>query len=149
MVLRMNKVAIGVFALAVAGGGGYVMTAAVNAPNVSDATPTPEAAPLVEVAIPVSFTEQQAMGQIAFEANCVVCHGVNAAGRDGVAPPLVHKIYEPSHHGDEAFQRAVALGVQAHHWPFGNMAAIEGLTRADVATIVSYIRALQVENGIN
>ena len=64
-------------------------------------------------------------------------------------PLLVHKIYEPSHHGDEAFQRAVALGVQAHHWPFGNMAAIEGLTRADVATIISYIRALQVENGIN
>jgi mono/diheme cytochrome c family protein len=145
----MNKVAIGVFALVLAGGGAYVMTVGVDAPSISEATPIAEAAPLVEVAIPATFTEQQAMGQIAFEANCAACHGVNAVGRDGVAPPLVHKIYEPSHHGDEAFQRAVALGVQAHHWPFGNMAAIEGLTRADVATIVSYIRSLQVENGIN
>ncbi|WP_055686788.1 cytochrome c [Loktanella sp. 5RATIMAR09] len=145
----MNKVAIGVFALVVAGGGAYVMTVGADAPNVSGATPPTVAALLVEVAIPATFTEQQAMGQIAFEASCAACHGVNAAGRDGIAPPLVHKIYEPSHHGDEAFQRAVALGVQAHHWPFGNMAAVEGLTRADVATIVSYIRALQVENGIN
>ncbi|WP_342069984.1 c-type cytochrome [Yoonia algicola] len=145
----MNKVAIGVFALVVAGGGAYVMTVGDGAPNLSEPTAITKAAPLVEVAIPATFTEQQAMGQIAFEANCAACHGVNAAGRDGVAPPLVHKIYEPSHDGDEAFQRAVALGVQAHHWPFGNMAAIEGLTRADVATIVSYIRSLQVENGIN
>jgi len=145
----MNKVAIGVFALLVAGGGAYVMTVGDGAPNLSEPTAITKAAPLVEVAVPATFTEQQAMGQIAFEANCAACHGVNAAGRDGVAPPLVHKIYEPSHHGDEAFQRAVALGVQAHHWPFGNMAAIEGLTRADVATIVSYIRSLQVENGIN
>lgn len=145
----MNKIAIGLFALVVAGGGGYLMTTAVDGAGVPEVTQTTQAAPLVEVAVPVAFSEQQAMGQIAFEANCAVCHGVNAAGRDGVAPPLVHKIYEPSHHGDEAFQRAVALGVQAHHWPFGNMAAIEGLTRADVATIISYIRALQVENGIN
>ena len=48
-------------------------------------------------------------GKRGFEAKCAACHGVNAAGQDGVAPPLVHKIYEPSHHGDESFQRAVSL----------------------------------------
>lgn len=148
MVLRMNKVAIGVFA-ALVGAGVYVMIGAADAPNVADTKPEAEAGPLVDVIIPARFTEQQAMGQIAFEANCAVCHGVNAVGRDGVGPPLVHKIYEPSHHGDEAFQRAVALGVRAHHWPFGNMAAVEGLTHADVEMIISYIRALQVENGID
>ena len=82
-------------------------------------------------------------------AKCAACHGVNAAGKDGVAPPLVHKIYEPSHHGDESFQRAAALGVRAHHWPFGNMPAVEGVTRGDVKMITAYIRELQRANGIN
>ena len=73
----------------------------------------------------------------------------DAVGQDGVAPPLVHKIYEPSHHGDESFQRAVAIGVRAHHWKFGTMPAIEGLTRADVKVITAYVRELQRHNGIN
>jgi hypothetical protein len=41
------------------------------------------------------------------------------------------------------------LGVQAHHWRFGNMLAIEGLTRGDVTMIITYIRELQRANGIN
>ena len=88
-------------------------------------------------------------GSCGFEAKCAACHGVNAAGQDGVAPPLVHKVYEPSHHGDESFQRAASLGVRAHHWPFGNMPAVEGLTRGDVKMIIAYIRELQRANGIN
>ena len=44
---------------------------------------------------------------------------------------------------------ATALGVRAHHWSFGNMPAVEGLTRADVKMIVAYIRELQRANGIN
>ena len=47
-------------------------------------------------------------------------------------PPLVHKIYEPSHHADFAFQRAAAQGVRAHHWKFGNMPKIESVTPDDV-----------------
>jgi hypothetical protein len=74
---------------------------------------------------------------------------VNAAGQDGVAPPLVHIIYEPSHHGDESFQRAVAMGVRGHHWPFGDMPPVGGITRADVKMITFYIRELQLANGIN
>jgi len=92
---------------------------------------------------------QAKIGQVGFNAKCAACHGVNAAGKDGVAPPLVHKIYEPSHHGDESFQRAAALGVRAHHWPFGNMPAVEGVTRGDVKMITAYIRELQRANGIN
>ncbi len=60
----------------------------------------------------------------------------------------IHKIYEPSHHGDYAFQMAVTNGVQSHHWPFGNMPPVEGLTQGDVKNIVSYARALQRANGI-
>lgn len=104
---------------------------------------------LVKVILPDNFSDKAKVGQVGFNAKCAACHGVNAAGKDGVAPPLVHKIYEPSHHGDESFQRAAALGVRAHHWPFGNMPAVEGVTRGDVKMITAYIRELQRANGIN
>ena len=104
---------------------------------------------LVEVLLPSTLSDSAQIGKRAFEAKCVACHGVNAAGQVGVAPPLVHKIYEPSHHGDESFQRAASLGVSAHHWSFGDMPAVEGLTRGDVTMIVAYIRELQRTNGIN
>ena len=58
------------------------------------------------------LSQNAQIGQLGFEAKCAACHGLNAAGQDGVAPPLVHIIYEPSHHGDEAFQRAASLGVR-------------------------------------
>jgi len=96
--------------------------------------PAPEATPptaaaagtaLVEVALPASLDPAARRGKTAFEASCAACHGVNAAGHDGKGPPLVHRIYEPSHHGDGAF-----------------------LADADVADIVAYVRALQRENGI-
>ena len=101
------------------------------------------------VLLPDTLSRNAQIGKFVFEAKCASCHGTNAAGRDGVAPPLVHIIYESNHHGDESFQRAVAMGVQAHHWSFDNMPAVEGLTRGDVKMIVKYIRELQRENGIN
>ena len=104
---------------------------------------------LAEVLLPPSLSQSAQIGKLAFEAKCVACHGINAAGQVGVAPPLVHKVYEPSHHGDESFQRAASLGVRAHHWSFGDMPAVEGLTRGDVTMIVGYIRELQRANGIN
>jgi len=61
----------------------------------------------------------------------------------------VHAIYEPGHHGDLAFKRAAMNGVRAHHWPFGNMPPVQGITRADIGAIVAYVRALQRANGIN
>lgn len=104
---------------------------------------------IAHVTLPDTLTQNAQIGQRAYEANCAACHGINAAGQEGVAPPLVHIIYEPSHHADESFQRAVALGVRAHHWPFGNMPAVEGLTRGDVTLITAYIRELQRANGID
>jgi cytochrome c len=104
---------------------------------------------LVEVALPDSLSENAQIGKRAYEANCAACHGPNAAGQDLIAPPLVHIIYEPSHHGDESFQRAAAMGVQGHHWPFGNMPPVEGIASADVTMIVAYVRELQRANGID
>ena len=108
----------------------------------------PQGVALAEVRVPDVLGETARIGQRVFEAKCVDCHGLNAQGRQGMAPPLVHKIYEPSHHADESFQRAVALGVASHHWRFGDMPAVDGLTRGDVAMIIDYIRELQRANDI-
>ena len=117
--------------------------------SVIDHIKSAEGAPLADVILPKNRSQNAQIGKLSFEAQCAACHGENAAGNDGIAPPLIHKIYEPSHHGDESFQRAVAVGVQAHHWRFGNMPAIEGLTTGDVTMIIAYIRELQRANGVN
>ena len=38
--------------------------------------------------------------------------------------------------------------MRAHHWEFGNMPKIEGVTPADVEQIIRYVRWLQREAGI-
>ncbi|MDA5095769.1 cytochrome c [Aliiroseovarius sp. KMU-50] len=105
--------------------------------------------PIEVVKLPSELSSDAVIGKRMFDAKCAACHGENAAGQNGVAPPLIHKIYEPSHHADEAFQRAAKIGVRAHHWKFGDMPPVEGLTRGDVQYIARYVRELQRENGIN
>ena len=104
--------------------------------------------PIVEVNVP-ALSEKASIGQTAFNENCAACHGINAAGQDGIAPPLIHIIYEPSHHGDQSYYLAAKNGVRAHHWPFGNMPPVEGISDQEVADITFYIRELQRANGIN
>ncbi len=108
-----------------------------------------QGAAMVEVALPPTLSQTAQIGQKAFNAACAECHGTNAAGRMGNGPPLIHKVYEPSHHSDMAFHLAVQNGVRAHHWKFGNMPAQEGLTRGDLDAIVAYVREVQQANGIN
>jgi len=103
---------------------------------------------IVEITVP-DLQGKAILGQVAYDAKCASCHGKDAVGQVGVAPPLVHKIYEPSHHGDGAFLRAARNGVRSHHWRFGNMPPVEGISDAEVGTIVAYVRALQRANGIN
>jgi len=86
-------------------------------------------------------------GESKFNANCARCHGERGRGTNQ-GPPLVHKIYEPNHHGDPAFQMAAANGVRAHHWQFGNMPKIDGVTPAEVTEITKYVRWLQRQAGI-
>lgn len=92
-------------------------------------------------------TEQIQQGKLAYKDNCASCHGADLKGtRQG--PPFIHKVYEPSHHGDEAFYRAAANGVRAHHWRFGDMPPVPGVTREEVGDIIAYIRAQQRQQGI-
>lgn len=86
-------------------------------------------------------------GEQLFAENCAVCHGQDLKGTS-TGPPFLDVIYEPSHHPDEAFFAAVANGVQAHHWEFGNMPPVPGLTQEEVAKIVDYVREQQRAAGI-
>jgi mono/diheme cytochrome c family protein len=113
-----------------------------------DTSSVAQGAPIVEVMLPVQLSPEAQIGKRGFEAKCSTCHGANAAGQNGVAPPLVHKIYEPSHHSEIAFVLAAKNGVSSHHWNFGNMPPIEGLTDGDVKMIARYVRELQKANGI-
>lgn len=88
-----------------------------------------------------------AAGKQAFDANCAECHGANGTGTDK-GPPLIHRIYNPGHHADESFFRAVQNGVRRHHWNFGDMPAQPQVTKRQVADIVAYVREVQVANGI-
>ena len=86
-------------------------------------------------------------GEQKFNANCSRCHGIGGVGTNQ-GPPFLHKVYEPNHHGDAAFQRAAATGVKAHHWQFGDMPKVDAVKPEDVDEIVKYVRWLQKQAGI-
>jgi len=87
------------------------------------------------------------LGKMNYDALCASCHGKNTAGTDK-GPTFLHKVYHPGHHGDGAFMIAPLRGARAHHWPFGDMAPVEGITEGQVRKIIPYIRAIQKENGL-
>jgi mono/diheme cytochrome c family protein len=96
--------------------------------------------------LPPTPVEQQA-GEAAFHAQCASCHGAKAGGT-AQGPPLAHRVYEPSHHGDAAFRLAVRNGVAAHHWRFGNMPPQRQVTEQQLDSIIGYVRWIQRQVGI-
>ncbi|MEX0829048.1 MAG: cytochrome c [Nitrospirales bacterium] len=115
-----------------------------NGSNAQSApAPSPTILTSADKPLPAEFEE----GESKFNKFCSRCHGAQGTGSDN-GPPLVHKIYEPNHHADVAFQRAAAQGVRAHHWKFGNMPKIDGVRPEDVSQIIGYIRWLQRQAGI-
>lgn len=88
-----------------------------------------------------------ARGEALFDAHCAACHGPRGTGTS-TGPPLVHRVYEPGHHPDETFHRAVSEGVAPHHWDFGPMPAQPDLDRGEVDDIIAYVRDLQRDAGI-
>ncbi|KAF0224647.1 MAG: putative cytochrome c class I [Rhodospirillaceae bacterium] len=88
-----------------------------------------------------------AAGKRAFDTNCAECHGPSGSGTDK-GPPLIHRIYNPGHHADEAFYRAVRDGVRRHHWNFGDMPPQPQITKRQIDDIIAYVREIQMANGI-
>ncbi|WP_420402408.1 c-type cytochrome [Nisaea sp.] len=89
----------------------------------------------------------EVFGKIAYEKFCAGCHGLNGVGTDK-GPPFLHRVYAPGHHSDESFYLAALRGARAHHWRFGDMKPVEGVTEKQIEMIVKYVRALQRANGI-
>lgn len=87
-------------------------------------------------------------GKALYQQNCASCHGADLKGSDK-GPPLLHRIYEPSHHADMAFQLAAKYGSRAHHWHFGDMKPVPAVTPDDVAHITAYVRVEQRKAGIH
>ncbi|MBT5299582.1 MAG: cytochrome c [Rhodospirillales bacterium] len=92
-------------------------------------------------------TPELNIGKMNYEAHCASCHGKTAGGTDK-GPTFISRIYHPGHHGDGAFYIAAKRGARAHHWPFGNMKPIPGITDQQIAAIVAYVRAVQKANGL-
>lgn len=149
----MNKGLIGALAVAVIAAAGWYWSQARTGGATSLATPldgTAQGAPMAQVVVPAELSAQAQQGAVFYTAACASCHGADAAGQEGIAPPLVHRIYEPSHHGDMAFVLAARNGVRAHHWPFGDMPPVgQPLTDGELAAIIAYVRKLQRANGIS
>ena len=69
---------------------------------------------LAVVLPPKTLPQKAQISKQAFAVSCLLCHGENAA----------------------------AVGVWAHHWPFGIMPAVEGVTRGNIKMVTAYIREL-------
>jgi len=121
----------------VAGGGWYAL---------SRKAAVPDAATAGDIRIP-DLSAEARKGEALFNANCATCHGQNATGTEN-GPPLIHRFYKPDHHADYAFLMAARAGVRAHHWRFGDMPPVAGVTEKDVGLITRYVRELQKANGV-
>ena len=109
---------------------------------------TPRPLAVEQVPAPASdMSEAARAGEELFNANCSACHGLGAVGTT-LGPPLVHRVYHPGHHPDFSIRSAVAQGVPQHHWPFGDMAPVQGIKAQDVEKLICYIREAQRVEGI-
>ena len=88
-----------------------------------------------------------AKGQLLYEKYCSSCHGLKLDGTNE-GPPLIHPYYKPSHHGDKSFYRAALNGTKQHHWNFGDMKPVEGMTRKKMDSVVPYVRYYQQQKKL-
>lgn len=124
---------------------GSVLVGGIVAVIFNASGPSP-AAVTVDVTVP-DLSLAAAKGSQIYDDNCAACHGQNSAGTEK-GPPLIHDIYNPGHHSDDAFFRAVQKGVKQHHWPYGDMPPQPQASRSDVSAVITFIREVQQANGI-
>lgn len=97
---------------------------------------------------PKGFVGNSIQGEKLFKLNCQVCHGQKGRGTNQ-GPPLVNKIYNSSHHANLAFNLAVKNGVRSHHWRFGDMKPLPGVSPEMIEHIIQYVRKLQKQADIS
>jgi mono/diheme cytochrome c family protein len=85
-------------------------------------------------------------GAEVYASSCASCHGADLRGTEK-GPSQLSIVYEPNHHGDDSYRSAIANGAPQHHWSFGDMAPVEGLSDDDVEAVIAYIRSEQQRQG--
>ncbi len=85
-------------------------------------------------------------GSEVYAETCASCHGTDLRGTDK-GPSHLSIVYEPNHHTDESFRSAIANGAPQHHWDFGDMPAVGGLSDTDVEAVIAFVRAEQERQG--
>ena len=95
---------------------------------------------LLDVRVPRHLTREARVGEKLYLQHCGRCHGKTIGGStDG--PPLIE--YGSAHHSDETFHRAVSNGVKQHHWKYGDMPAVKGISSNEVGSIITFVREVQ------
>ena len=87
-----------------------------------------------------------ALGAEVYEQSCASCHGADLRGTDK-GPSHLSIVYEPNHHPDDAFRSAIVNGAPQHHWPFGDMPPVEGLSDDEVEAVIAFVRSEQQRLG--
>jgi mono/diheme cytochrome c family protein len=91
---------------------------------------------------PIALPAELQAGEQLYRQYCQSCHGPEAVGTD-LGPPLVDARYGPATTADAAILQAVQFGAKAKNWQLGDMPPTAGVTPADVAKIIPYVRYLQ------
>lgn len=94
-----------------------------------------------------SYKPSISQGKTSYQSSCIGCHGASLLGTKQ-GPPLLDVTYKPSHHADLAFYYAIRSGVKQHHWHFGDMPIITGLSAEKVSDIIAYVRQQQKISNI-
>ena len=95
---------------------------------------------------PAADGSRERDGATVYADACASCHGADLGGTDK-GPSMLSIVYEPNHHSDESFRRAIAVGSPEHHWTFGDMKPVEGLTAAEVTGVIEFVRSEQQRLG--
>ncbi len=90
--------------------------------------------------------QASADGAALYATSCASCHGTDLGGTEK-GPSHLSIVYEPNHHPDDAFRSAIANGAPEHHWDFGAMPAVQGLSDGEVEAVIAFVRAEQERVG--
>ena len=85
-------------------------------------------------------------GADVYASSCASCHGTDLRGTDK-GPSHLSIVYEPDHHGDDSFRSAIANGAPQHHWAFGDMPPVEGLSGEQIEAVIAFVRGEQRRLG--
>jgi len=87
-------------------------------------------------------------GASLYSQACARCHGVDLTGTNQ-GPPFLDATYTPGHHADASFLLAARGGAPSHHWNFGPMPPVPGLSDEQIEAIVDFVRTQQRAAGFD